>query len=128
MPVMSPRAAFLLDATSVVAFVAIGRASHDDGLLSAGSLVALSPFAVALVGGWLIARAWQRPTALATGATVWAVTAIGGVLLRSILPDRDLEPSFVIVTALFLALLIVGWRVVAGVARRQPTPTRRARS
>jgi FtsH-binding integral membrane protein len=114
---MRSRTAFLLDAVSVIAFVAIGRASHDDGLLSPGSLVALAPFAIALAFGWVLMRAWRRPTALATGAAVWAVTAIGGVLLRSALPGRDLEPSFVIVTAVFLALTMLGWRGVNAVAR-----------
>ncbi len=128
MPVMRARTALLLDAVSVVAFVAIGRVSHDDGVLSAGGLLALSPFAIALAGGWAVTRAWRHPAALATGASIWAITVIGGLLLRSALPGRDLEPSFVIVTALVLALMIVGWRVVATVATRQPTRRRGSRS
>lgn len=116
--------AFALDTALVVVFAAIGRASHgEDALL--GLWTTAWPFLVALVGGWLITRGWRAPLAPArTGLGVWAITVAGGMLLRAV-TGQGTALAFVIVAAVTLLVLLVGWRAVAAlVARRRRTSSR----
>jgi hypothetical protein len=97
-----------------VAFVAIGRRSHDEGS-AVGQVVGIAaPFLLGLAAGWAVARAWRRPLDVSTGAIVWAVTIVVGMVLRRAVFDRGTAPSFVIVAALFAGALLVGWRLLAG--------------
>ena len=103
-----------IDIVSVVVFVAIGRKNHDEsGSMVTGTLKVVAPFLIALVVGWLAARAWQAPIAVRTGVIVWLVTVIGGMLLRKFAFDRGIALPFIIVTAVFTLLLLVGWRALA---------------
>lgn len=113
---MRALASLLLDAALLLAFVLIGRGSHDEPL--AGAWGTYWPFLVPLLVGWLITAGWQAPTAvLRTGFIVWAVTVGGGVLLR-LANGQGAEPSFIVVTAVVLAAFLMGWRVLAAVLRR----------
>lgn len=103
----------LLDAALVVAFAALGRRSHDEGTALSGVLEVAAPFLIALAAGWLVARAWRAPAALPTGVVVWAVTVVGGLALRSVVFDRGIAVSFMIVAALTLGALLLGWRAAA---------------
>ena len=98
-----------IDVVLVLAFVLIGRSSHAEGITLAGVLGTAWPLLVGLAAGWALARAWRRPFAVAPGLTVWATTVIVGLLLRSI-ADDGVQPGFVAVTALVLAVLLLGWR------------------
>lgn len=107
-------AAAAIDIVSVVVFVAIGRKNHDEsGSMVAGTLKVAAPFLIALVVGWLAARAWQAPIAVRTGVIVWLVTVVGGMLLRKFAFDRGTAVPFIIVASLFILLFVVGWRVLA---------------
>ncbi len=100
-----------IDVVLLVAFVLIGRASHGEDLL--GTLVTLWPFLVGLVAGWLVARAWRSPRKVApTGVIIWASTVVIGMLLR-VASGQGIEPSFVVVASLVLALFLVGWRAIS---------------
>jgi hypothetical protein len=102
-----------LDVLAVVAFVVLGRRTHADGLDPAGVAGTAWPFLAALAVGWLLARAWRAPAAVArTGVPVWLVTVAGGMLLRR-LAGEGTAPSFVVVTALTLAVFLLGWRAAA---------------
>lgn len=103
----------LLDAALVIAFAALGRRSHDEGTALSGVLEVAAPFLIALAAGWLAARAWRAPTALPTGVVVWTVTVVGGLALRSVVFDRGIAVSFMIVAALTLGALLLGWRAAA---------------
>jgi predicted neutral ceramidase superfamily lipid hydrolase len=105
--------AVVADTIVVVLFIAIGRRNHDQDPALSGTLITAAPFLIALVAGWLAARMWQRPLAVVTGVIVWAVTLVGGMLLRNLVFDRGTAASFVIVTALFLAAGLISYRVVA---------------
>ncbi|MET0162081.1 MAG: DUF3054 domain-containing protein [Microbacteriaceae bacterium] len=119
---MRALASLLLDAALLLAFVLIGRRSHDEPL--AGAWDTYWPFLVPLLVGWLITAGWQAPTAvLRTGFIVWAVTVGGGVLLR-LANGQGAEPSFIVVTALVLAAFLMGWRVLAAIVRRAARPRR----
>lgn len=117
-----PLPAFLLDLLLVVAFAAIGRASHEQGVFGPGGLGLLQtswPFAAALVLGWILTLAWRRPAApVRTGLGVWAVTVIGGMLLRTA-SDQGTALPFVIVATVTLLLMLVGWRVIATLLSRR---------
>jgi hypothetical protein len=119
--VAAPAGRFAVDAVLVVAFAAIGRASHDSGVLGDGGLGLLTtawPFLVALVAGWIVSIAWRAPSApLRTGVPVWAVTVTGGMLLRALSGQGTAVP-FIVVATLTLLALLVGWRLVAAAVRR----------
>lgn len=112
----------LADVVLVVVFAAIGRATHDGdvlGPLGSGLATTAWPFLVALVLGWLIARAWRAPLApVRTGLIVWAVTVVVGMVLRAV-SGQGVAVAFVIVASITLALFLVGWRVVARLASRR---------
>ncbi len=110
--------AAVLDTALVLAFVAIGRQSHDEGSAVVGFLTTAWPFLAGAAAGWLIARAWRAPLRLApTGVVVWASAVVLGMLLR-IVSAQGVQLSFVIVTAVVLAVFLVGWRAVALLVKR----------
>lgn len=125
-PPRSPRArraaaALAADTVLVVAFAAIGRASHESGVLGDGGLGLLMtawPFVAALVLGWLVSLAWRAPLApLRSGVPVWVVTVAGGMLLRAMSGQGTALPYVVVATLALLATL-VGWPLEAAVVRR----------
>ena len=115
-PRPAPRAvlgALALDVVFVVAFAALGRASHDSVPLGIGLVQTAWPFLVGLAVGWVVTLAWRHPISLLpTGVGVWALTVAGGMLLRT-MSDQGTALPFVIVATLTLLLLLVGWRVIA---------------
>ena len=116
---------FALDVMLVLAFAAIGRASHGEDWL-VGLAITAWPFLVGLVAGWLITQAWRAPAApVRTGLGVWAATVVGGMLLRAA-SGQGTAVAFIVVATLTLCLFLVGWRVIAALAahsrsRRQAT-------
>jgi Protein of unknown function (DUF3054) len=122
----SPTAA-LLDVCCVLAFVAIGRASHDHGESAAGLASTAWPFLTGLAVGWLVSRAWRRPAAIApAGLGAWLGTVAIGMILR-VLAGQGTALAFIAVALAFLALFLLGWRaVVTAWSRSRPAvpPTR----
>ncbi|WP_082571654.1 DUF3054 domain-containing protein [Agromyces sp. Root1464] len=111
--------AAVLDAVLVVVFVSIGRSSHAEGLDLAGIAATAWPFIAALAAGWLAARAWRHPLAVwPTGVIVWAVTVIGGMLLR-VVSGQGTQFAFIVVATLTLAAFLLGWRLVALLVTRR---------
>ncbi|MFN8032499.1 MAG: DUF3054 domain-containing protein [Mycobacterium sp.] len=111
--------AFLADVVLVVVFCAIGRRSHAEGLTLAGIAETAWPFLSGTLVGWLLARAWRAPTAVApSGVVVWVSTIVVGMLLRKA-TSQGVATSFIVVAALVTALLLLGWRVLAGVSRKR---------
>lgn len=108
---------FALDVMLVLAFAAIGRASHGEDWLVGLGMTAW-PFLVGLVAGWLITRAWRAPAApVRTGLGVWAATVVGGMLLRSA-SGQGTAVAFIVVATLTLCLFLVGWRLIAALVAR----------
>ncbi|WP_157002354.1 DUF3054 domain-containing protein [Agromyces laixinhei] len=111
--------ALLLDAVLVIVFVSIGRRTHAEGIDFAGIAGTTWPFLAALVSGWLVARAWRHPLAVwPTGVTVWAVTVLGGMLLR-VVSGQGTQFAFIIVATLTLAAFLLGWRLIALLVTRR---------
>ncbi|HEY1104952.1 MAG TPA: DUF3054 domain-containing protein [Agromyces sp.] len=109
---------FVVDLVLVVVFVLIGRRSHAEALDLAGIAATAWPFAVALLVGWAVARAWRSPVAVwPTGVIVWAVTVVGGLALRVLAGDTAQVP-FMIVATVTLAVFLIGWRAIVALVRR----------
>lgn len=100
------------DVVAIILFVVIGRRSHDEGAFLRGLGRVAAPFSTGLVLGWLVARAWKAPTSVATGLVIWPVTVVAGLLLRRFVFDDGIALPFIIVTAAFTGLLLVGWRAL----------------
>jgi hypothetical protein len=105
--------AAVLDVTAIVVFVALGRRTHDESSGVAGVVGTAAPFLIGAALGWLGGRAWRSPLTVATGAVVCAVTLVVGMVLRRVVFDDGTAWSFVVVATLFLALFLIGWRIVA---------------
>lgn len=101
-----------LDVFFVVAFVALGRRSHDQDPGVAGLVETAAPFVLGLAIAWIVARAWRDPMSLRTGLVVWPVTIVAGMLLRRAVGDGT-ATSFVVVATCFVGVFLLGWRGVA---------------
>lgn len=110
--------ALLIDLVLVVVFAAIGRASHNEPVLS-GLLDTAMPFLVAGGIAWVVLLMRKRPAVdLWSGVFVWWVTAIGGLCLRLAMGDTARWP-FWVVTLLVLGAFLIGWRLIAGFVLRR---------
>lgn len=114
--------AALLDALVVLVFAAVGRASHGEQDAVTGVLAVAWPFLAGATVGWAMVRARGRwPLDVRwDGVVVWVSTLVLGMLLR-VLTGAGTAASFVVVAGVFLALTLLGWRLVA------PRVTRRRR-
>jgi hypothetical protein len=114
-----PATALIVDVVCVVVFCTIGRRSHAEGITIAGVAETAWPFLTGTAVGWLAARAWRQPAALApAGLTIWICTVVIGMLLRKAI-SAGTAVSFVVVASLVTATLLLGWRgVAAALARR----------
>ena len=108
-----------LDTFFVVLFVAVGRREHERDSAIAGLIGTAAPFVIALAVAWLVLRAWRRPTDWRTGVGVWAITLVVGMLLRNLVFNDGTATAFVIVATVFLALFLIGWRLVYGLFERR---------
>src|ERR1700739_2660994 len=107
------------DVIGVLAFCAVGRRSHDEGLSVTGVATTAWPFLTGTVVGWLASRGWRRPTALVpTGVTVWLCTVVVGMVLRKA-SSAGVAASFVVVAASVTAVLLLGWRAVVRLSLRR---------
>jgi hypothetical protein len=105
--------ALALDLIFVVVFATIGRASHNESLSVAGIVETAWPFVVGLLVGWLMTRAWRAPARIfPIGVVVWGCTVVIGLALR-VASGQGVQLAFVIVATLALALVLLGWRLVA---------------
>jgi peptidoglycan/LPS O-acetylase OafA/YrhL len=111
--------ALAADLACVIAFAALGRRNHAEGVSIGGVAETAWPFLAGTVVGWLLSRGWRRPTALLpTGITVWVCTVVVGMLLRKA-TSEGAAMTFIAVTTLFTAVVLLGWRAALNrVARR----------
>lgn len=102
----------------MLAFVLIGRRSHTEALAFLGVLGTAGPFLAGLVAGWLLARGWRSPRDIRySGLVIWVTTVAVGMLLRAV-TGEGVPLGFVIVTAVVLGILLLGWRAIAGIVVR----------
>jgi hypothetical protein len=104
----------LADVFCVLAFVVIGRANHHAGESLGGLASTAWPFLAGLAAGEAATRAWRHPAAVVpTGVGVWLATVALGQALR-VVSGQGTELAFIAVSAVFLGLFLIGWRLVAG--------------
>lgn len=107
------------DILAILVFVVIGLLQHAGSLALASVLFVAWPFALGLLMGHLAIRSWRAPLAVwPHGVLIWAITVAGGMAIRTLF-GAGTEPSFVIVTAAVLALLMLGWRAIARLLARR---------
>jgi len=115
--------AFTLDVVLVLVFAVIGRASHAEHLTLNGVWQTAWPFLLGLVAGWVMTSAWRAPRApIRTGAGIWAVTLVLGMLLRAV-SGQGVAVAFVIVASIVLLGFLVGWRAIAALILRRSDVT-----
>lgn len=100
------------DLLCVVAFVVIGRRSHDEASGLEGLLRVVWPFAAGLLGATVVA-AGARFGPWRAAVVTWIGTVGVGMALRIGVQGRPFKVGFVIVTTLFLAVTMLGWRALA---------------
>jgi len=99
------------DVLVVVVFAAIGRASHDESDGLAGIWHTAWPFLVGTALGLTVAALTRSdPRSVRTGIRVWLWTLVIGMVLRHTIGGGT-PVAFVIVAALVLLALFVGWRL-----------------
>ena len=119
----APRAAatvFVVDATLVALFAAVGRRSHAESGAVPGVLLTAWPFLVGTVLGWVVALAWRRraPLGVRDGIPVWVCAVAAGMLLR-VATGAGTAFSFVVVATVVLGVFLLGWRALAALVRRR---------
>ena len=106
----------VLDIACVLIFVIIGRASHTKRESLAGIASTSWPFLAGLGVGWLAARGWRRPLAIRPeGLVIWLCTVALGMVLR-VVSGQGTAAAFIVVALAFLALFLLGWRLLARLA------------
>ena len=105
--------AAVADIVAIIVFVAIGRRNHDEGTAVDGVATVAAPFLIALVVGWIVARAWARPMQVEAAFIIWPVTVALGLVLRNLVFDRGTALPFIIVATAVTGVFLVGWRMVA---------------
>lgn len=120
--------ALVVDLVCVLVFTAIGRASHAEGITLPGLAQTAWPFLVGCLVGSGVAALRSRPRPLRSGLLVWVGTVLLGLVLRAA-AGGGVVLSFVVVTAVVLAVFLLGWRAVlllvgrnrTGVVAAEPT-------
>lgn len=101
------------DLLVVILFVAIGFVQHGTPLTTENIFLVGWPFAVGALLGHLAIRAWRAPFRIwPHGLFVWAITLATGMAVRTLF-GAGTEVSFLIVTAIVLAVGMLGWRAIA---------------
>jgi hypothetical protein len=113
-PWRHPLLAFVIDVVLVIAFAAIGRTSHSEGLAPLGILATASPFIAGTAVGWLVVRSLRKswPVEVGPGITVWFATVLVGMAIR-VAAVGSFAWAFLGVAAVTLAVLLIGWRALA---------------
>lgn len=123
-PSRIPALALVADLVAVVVFAAIGRVSHAEADSVLGLLGTAAPFAVGAVAAWATPRVRAAPASLRSGGIVLAGAVVLGLLLRWGFTGR-LPWTFALVTAISLAVLMLGWRGLSRLVARLGVPGER---
>lgn len=111
----------VVDVIAVLVFSVLGRGAHNRTSGIAGVLETAWPFLLALAVAWIVRLVWKSgpaPLTMATAGYLWAVTLVGGMVIRGLATGRVPHWSFMIVAAIALAVLFFGWRAIAGLINR----------
>lgn len=118
-PIRRIALALTFDLLSMLLFVGLGRRTHSQEPGLGGLLSTAAPFLIALGIGWVVTRAWRRPTSMPTGIGIWVITLTVGMAARMTIFDRTAAWSFVLVAAAMTAALLIGWRLLFALLDRR---------
>jgi len=105
--------AAVVDVVCVLAFVIVGRRTHAEASALAGIATTAWPFLAGLLLGWLVPRSSRTPLQVwPTAVLLWLCTVAGGLGLR-LASGQGVSGAFPLVAAGALALLLIGWRLLA---------------
>lgn len=107
--------ALVADLVCVVAFAAGGKSAHDESSTWWVIATIAWPFALACLIGWVVVarRGWDPRQWRPAGVAVLASTYVLGMVLR-LVSGRGIAVGFLIVSIVFLAVTMLGWRLLAG--------------
>lgn len=108
-----PNRYLLWDVAVVALFVVLGRRTHQETESLQATLETAAPFMFALAAGWVAAALRAAPASLRGGLIAAPITIAGGIVLRRFVAEDGIALPFIIVTSLFLASTMLGWRLVA---------------
>jgi len=113
-------AALAADVICVIGFAAGGKSAHDESSTWWVIGRIAWPFLLACLIGWAVVslRRWDPLRWRPAGVAVLASTYVLGMVLR-VISGRGIAVGFLIVAICFLALTMLGWRLIAGLARRR---------
>lgn len=108
---------FVFDVVVVLVFVVIGRHTHDHGETLGGVFSTTWPFGVGLIVGWVgVLVSHRPPSGIRGGIVIWLSTVVLGMVLR-VVAGQGTAIAFIAVALGFLALFMLGARVVASRSR-----------
>jgi Protein of unknown function (DUF3054) len=107
-------AAFAFDVALILAFAWGGRVNHDESSAFLDITTTALPFVVGLVLAWAVGTLRGFDVfSYQFGLFAWGATLFFGMPIRSLMGDGT-AVTFILVAALVLGALIVGWRVIRG--------------
>jgi hypothetical protein len=120
---MRLRLELALDVLGIVLFAAIGRRSHGESGVVAGVAVVAAPFLAGWLAGAALVRLDRRPSGVVRALRALVVALPLALVVRAA-TGRGVPPTFVVVAACFLGLVLVGRRALSTtvVARRARRP------
>lgn len=109
-----------IDVVLVFLFALVGKVFHDRLPIAALGTVegwievftVAFPFMLATFIGWAGLMLRQYYALFPGGLVVWACTEILGMMFR-FMNHQEVSLAFVLTSALFLAILLFGWRLIA---------------
>lgn len=110
--------AIAIDLVAIAVFALLARMAHqseDMPFNFTGFLSTLWPFVVGVVMGWIIVREGRG----GRGVWVWLITVVVGLAIWGVRNQAIPHWSFVIVATVMSALLLLGWRGIAGLFGRK---------
>lgn len=125
---MNKSTAFIADFIAIAAFALFARMAHqsDDMPFNfLGWLSTLWPFVLGVVLAWgVLALAKLDGVRVAPGGVVaWIVTVVVGLAIWGVRNGAFPHWSFILVASSVSALLMLGWRAIAGVVVRRRSPS-----
>lgn len=111
-------AAAVADSLAILLFAAVGRDAHQRGDIVTGVFATAWPFLAGAAAAWLALRLWRAPLRLwPAGVAVWLGAVTVGMALRGLTGQTVVLP-FVAVALVSLAVLLLGYRLLAGAGDR----------
>lgn len=121
---MSRISALTADIVAIAAFALFARIAHqtDDMPLNfAGWLSTLWPFLLGVALAWVVIATakWDGTRLVPAGVCAWLTTVVVGLGIWTVRNGEFPHWSFILVATTMSALLMLGWRVIAGVVGRR---------